>query len=250
MAADSRFAGLEPPEGDSAEKIVEVGSTGLCGFSGMLRFTRSASDARKRMVLRASTFELPAIIRQSLTLRETSTHGRFPEHFAEAVWGAVSPVWRRFASGLDEPFGRLGVRCRLADMVFLDRSSDGCVTCFTVRLQYSTHQIDARSFESRLEPPVIKGTISGAVSRFALHCFGMTSCIGEIPGIDFIHFQQAPANAIVEVFASAQRSKRCRSAIGGPVDIAVINRSGRYWIQSKRPSSNPLLQPAGEADTR
>ena len=91
----------------------------------------------------------------------------------------------------------------------------------------------AHTYDSRLEPPVIKRRHFGKVEVPAVHWLGMTSCIGDGAPLNAAACAADPAPAIITAFASAQTTRRCQSAIGGPIDIGRIDASGRRWLQNK-----------------
>ncbi len=242
MAADSRYAGLRPPLADMAQKVIGIGSSALCGFSGLLRFTRTVFNDRERTVIDEATFELPVIVSQLAPLRAQPKPENIASAFAEAVECAVAPIWKRFGGDLDEPFRHTQSRSnRLAELVYLDRSSDGYVSFFALELRHSSHRTGKRTYEILLERPVVKSRLFGKVRKPVVHWRGMTSCVADKGTLSMAEFHEGPAAAILRAFASAQMTRRCKSAIGGPIDIGSIDASGRRWIQSKREQtlSNP-----------
>jgi|HubBroStandDraft_1064217.scaffolds.fasta_scaffold02267_5 hypothetical protein len=235
MAADSRYVGLGPPLADRAHKVVGIGPSALCGFSGLLRFTRTVFNDQERTAIDEATFELPAIVSQLAPLQAQPKPENIASSFAEAVECAVAPIWKRFGGELDEPFRHPQSRSnRLAELVYLDRSPDGYVSFVALELRYSSHRTGTHTYEILLEKPVVKSRLFGRVPTPVVHWRGMTSCVADKGTLNMAEFQKGPAAAILKAFASAQMTRRCKSAIGGPIDIGSIGASGRRWIQSKR----------------
>jgi hypothetical protein len=234
MAADSRYAGLRPPLSDRAQKVVGIGPSALCGFSGLLRFTRTAVNGLEGTAINEATFELPAIVSQLPPLQAKSRPEDIAYAFSEAVEGALTPIWKRFGCELDEPFrhGRSPSN-RLAELLYLDRSPDGYVSFFALELRHSSQRSGRHTYEILLEKPVIKSRLFGRIRTPVVHWRGMTSCVADKATLSTADFQHRPAAAILRAFASAQMTQRCKSAIGGPVDIGSIDASGRRWIQNK-----------------
>jgi hypothetical protein len=232
MAADSRFRGLSS---DSAQKVVEIGASALCGFSGLLRFTRTTFDGQERTVIDEATFELPEIVSQLQPLQAQTKPDHVVTAFAKAVECAVAPFWARFGTGLDEPFGQVESPFnRLAELVYLDRSADGYVSFFVLELRHSSHRTNTQTYEILLDRPVVKSRFFGKVRTPVVHWKGMTSCITDKSALDAADLEENPAPAILQAFRSAQITRRCKSAIGGQIDIGCIDASGRRWIQTKR----------------
>ena len=232
LAADSRYAGLRSPLSDKAQKVIGIGPSALCGFSGMLRFTRTAFE--EGAVIEEETFELPRIIGDLPRLQEQSRPQDIAGAFTEAVQCAVAPIWKRFGAGLDEPFRRApSPSSRLAELVYLDRAPDGYVSFFTLELRYSSRRTDAHAYDILMEEPVVKNRLFGRVQTPMVHWRGMTSCVVDKGASSSVEFQKDPAATILRAFASAQLTQRCKSAIGGPIDIGSIDAFGRRWVQKK-----------------
>jgi hypothetical protein len=245
MAADSRYAGLCPPLADTAQKMVGIGPSALCGFSGLLRFTRTTFNTQEGVATEQATFELPAIVSELPPLQAQSRPEDITDAFAEAIQSAVVPIWKRFGTGLDEPFGRAHApSSRLAELVYLDRSPNGYVSFFVLELRHSSHRTGTRTYEVRLERPVVKLGLFGTVRAPVFHWHGMTSCLADHGTLNPAEFHECPTSTILKAFASAQMTRRCKSAIGGPVDICSIDASGRRWIQRKQQCQSRADQPS------
>jgi hypothetical protein len=108
------------------------------------------------------------------------------------------------------------------------------VSFFTLELRYSSRRTDAGAYEARMEGPVVKPRLFGKVRTPGVHWRGMTSCVADKGSLSMAEFRKDPAATILKAFASAQMTQRCKSAIGGPIDIGSIDASGRRWIQKKQ----------------
>lgn len=239
LSADSRYAGVSQSLRDSARKLLACGPTAICGLSGLVRFTRTEYDRHGEDVTSEKTFELSEIVDG---LDFDGTAGEEPElsvSFAQRLQQAFIPVWERFANQLDEPFGFSragwmdGVRLRLAQVFYVNRAGSGRAFLSTIDLEHTVHKSKSGQYGSVLEAPVIRPMFHDLVSRPRIFVRGKRSCAHLEPLSGPVDGDAAALRIIERIFEDARHGARCAAAVGGPVDVAVIDGSGRRWLKRK-----------------
>ena len=241
LSADSRYAHAPPCLRDSARKLIVYGPTALCGLSGLLRFTRTECDRRGDNGSRQITFELSDVAQGLDFAGVAGDEPGLAGMFIKRLHLALTPIWERFAIDLDEPFGFTATQAewkvvaplRLAQLFYVNREASGRAFLATIDLTHSIRRSNAGQYSSLLEAPVVRRLLFSAVVRPRLYVRGARRCVraealrGSVNG-------DAEALRIIErVFERARQSTQCAAAIGGPVDVAVIDAAGRRWLKQK-----------------
>lgn len=248
LAADSRYAGAKAAVRDSARKLLPCGSSALCGISGLLRFTRTELDRRDETPASQMTFELAEIITSTRFETCEDTEPALASAFAECLYQALVPVWSVFANQLDRPFNTKGASITnpsiltLAELFYASwNASDRPFLC-TITLKHSFHRSESGQYNSVLKRPVVQPVLDGPVTRPRIYLRGKRSCAypPPVPGLIKGDFQAV--EFIERIFRSAQLKRRCAMAIGGPIDIGVINPLGRRWLREKSACRIPVEQ--------
>jgi len=234
LAADSRYAHAPPRLRDSARKVIPCGPTSLCGLSGFLRFTRTECAGDGNHPGCESTFELSDVVER---LRFENAGGDEPElanSFARRLHQELAPIWERFAADLDElPFGGHGRQGKLSQLMYVSREASSRAFLATIDLTHSLRPSESGRFSSVLEEPVIRRLFFGPAAHPRLYVRGARRCVRPEPRFDSVEGDAEALRIIDEVFAHARHPGRCAAAIGGPVDVAVIDPSGRRWLKHK-----------------
>jgi hypothetical protein len=233
VSADSRYANAPKEIKDSAQKLLTFGSSALCGLSGQLRFTRTEHEPQRMILTNERTFYLSDIIRGLDDNKVPTDVPNIVQLFAEHLFATLRPIWEYFASELDEPFGTHPDRpLPLAELLYVDRMRDGHPVLFSIILKHSLHYSDTKRYCSILHAPVILNRHNGYVDRPITFLQGMKycACASRNPNVP----NEAAARKLIDsIFPDAQRGRRCGAAIGGPIDLAVIDKAGRRWLQHK-----------------
>jgi hypothetical protein len=168
LSADSRYAHAPAGVRDSARKLIVCGPTGLCGLSGLLRFTRTECERGGSHPVRQSTFELADVV-EGLGFEDAAgDEPGLASLFTKRLHVALAPIWERFAIDLDEPFGYQAAQARsmdslrLAQLCYLNRAASGRVFLATIDL---THSVRGNSghYSSVLEEPVVRRLLFSTV---------------------------------------------------------------------------------------
>jgi hypothetical protein len=243
LAADSRYANAPPRIRDSARKLILCGPTALCGLSGLVRFTRTEYDRHGNHLGRESTFELSDVVEK---LRFENAAGVEPElasWFAKRLHQELAPIWERFAIDLDElPFednGQQGksmdtLSLRLAQLFYVNREGSSRTFLATIDLTHSLRRSKSGRYSCVLEEPVVRRLFFGAVSDPCLYVRGARRCVRPEPRCGSVEGDAEALRIIDGIFARARHVGHCAAAIGGPVDVAVIDSSGRRWLKQKQ----------------
>jgi hypothetical protein len=233
VSADSRYANAPEEIRDSAEKLLAFGSSAVCALSGQLRFTRFEYGLRPDPLNGVRSFELADIVRGLDDCGPPADGRGAVRHFADSLYAGLQPVWESFASDLNEPFGlHLDRPLPLAELMYVDRLRDGRPVLSSIILKHSLHYTEARRYCSVLHSPIVTCRHEGQIERPVVYLQGMKFCAR--PGNDLnIPDDAAARTTINNIFNDARRKSRCRAAIGGPIDLAVIDENGRRWLQHK-----------------
>jgi hypothetical protein len=256
LAADSRYAGAPVAVRNSARKLLPFGPTALCGLSGLLRFTRTERVRRGHGIARETTFELSDVV-DGLGFEEApGDEAELSATFTRRLHRALVAVWERFAIDLDEPFGPSArwesaiVRSlRLAELVYVSREPSGRAFLSTIELRHSLRQSSSGQYSSFLEAPSVRQLLYAPVVQPCLYLRGARWCVRPEPLESTVDGDANALDIIERVFERAQYGKRCAAAIGGPVDVAVIDSSGRRWLKqkTKMPGLNMEIRAGGES---
>lgn len=228
VAADSRYAKAPLAIRDSARKLLVYGRTALCGLCGLLRFTRTEFDFAGD-ALRQTTLELAEVI-GGLEPLGMDWKSSSAERFAESLHAALAPVWATFTGGLDSPFGSSR---ELVQILYANRSAAGEVCVDGIDLKHSMRRSESGEYSSVLEAPVVRTIFHGTVHAQRLFIRGSKRCVSTAALGGKVDDDAAAVEAIDGVFRVSRREMRCAKAIGGPVDVAVIDSSGRRWLRRK-----------------
>jgi hypothetical protein len=140
------------------------------------------------------------------------------------------PVWERFAKGLDEP---LASGVDLAQILYANRTASGLPFVACINLRHCLRQQASGRYDSTLELPLTHYLLHDVtVHRPRVYLQGRKRCVLREP-IGTVHSEFDAMRAINNIFHRARHDRQCASAIGGPVDIAVIDALGRRWLQCK-----------------
>jgi len=212
----------------------------LCGLSGLLRFTRTEWDPSGDQLPRHITFELSDVVEgldfENVAGYEPGLAGLF----AERVHIALTPIWKRFAMDLNEPFG-YGVRkelmaarsLRLAQLFYVNREASGRAFLATIDLTHSLCRSNSGHYNSVLKAPAVRLFVRGA-----------RQCVRSEPPCGSVGRDAEALQILEAVFQRARHATRCAAAIGGPVDIAVIDTGGRRWLRQKPECRLPKTGPS------
>jgi hypothetical protein len=226
---------------DSARKLIVCGTTALCGLSGLLRFTRTEGNHRGDDLARQTTFELSDVV-DGLGFEEAA--GAEPQlagMFTTRLHLALAPIWERFALNLDEPFGYTAApaKCmdepslRLAQLFYANREASGRAFLATIDLTHSLRRSNSGHYSSVLEAPVVRRLLFSPVGQPRLYVRGSRRCVRPEPLCCPVDGDAEALRIIERVFERARHATRCAAAIGGPVDVAVIDAAGRRWLKQK-----------------
>jgi hypothetical protein len=162
--------------------------------------------------------------------------------FTRRLHQELAPIWERFAIDLDEPpFGYNGrqgksidaLSLRLAQLFYVNREASSRAFLATIDLTHSLRPSEFGRFSSVLEEPVIRRLYFGAVADVRLYVRGARRCVHPELRCSSVEGDAEALRIIDGVFARARHGGRCAAAIGGPVDVAVIDSSGRRWLKQK-----------------
>jgi hypothetical protein len=239
LSADSRYAHAPSALRDSARKLVVWGPTALCGLSGLLRFTRTERCGRGVGRVRQSTFDLADVVAGLPFEDANSDEPGLASLFAKRLYLALAPIWERFAIDLDEPFGYKAAQAksmdslRLAQLFYVSYVTSSRAFLATIDLTHSIHRSNSGRYSSVLEEPVVRRLVFSAAVSPRLYVRGARRCVRPEPFCGPVDGEVEALRIIEGVFADARDSPRCAAAIGGPVDVAVIDSSGRRWLKQK-----------------
>jgi hypothetical protein len=161
--------------------------------------------------------------------------------FTRRLHLALGRIWGRFAIDLDEPFGCAAAQAastvvpslQLAQLFYANREVSGRAFLATIDLTHSLRRSSSGRYSSVLEAPVVRRLLFSAVAHPRLYFRGKRRCMSAVPPIDSVHGDAEALRIIEAVFERARYATRCAAAIGGPVDIAVIDNAGRRWLKRK-----------------
>jgi hypothetical protein len=210
----------------------------MCALWGLLRFTRSSSSSGGDDAATEFTFELSDVV-QSINMENSGGDPDFAARFAERLYHRLGSIWEHFATHLDRPFtseqgiGEETASRRLAQIVYANRCDDGTAFLSTIDLMHTIRRSGTGSYDSVLHRPIVRLVLHGAVQRPQVHMRGKLSCAQPPAPLLAGEGDAGAMRAIDAIFAGAQRSARCAAAIGGPIDVGVIDGSGRRWLRRK-----------------
>lgn len=232
LAADSRYTNAPDAIRDTAEKLLNVGSTALCALSGYIHFTRTMGVAIDGADVQNSV-RLASFVREADRMSPSGCCG--PHALAERLFARMQGVWSALASGLDEPFGaRVGTLEPLAKLLYLDRAADGRSTLASIELKHVIERVSAQ-YTSALEFPLVRVVYEGHALAPTAFIAGSQVGIAQC-GAAEVDDERGALAFIAQVFAKAQRDPTLNNRVGGPVDVAAIGASGRRWLRKKEPA--------------
>jgi hypothetical protein len=191
--------------------------------------------------VRQSTFELVDVV---AGLRFEDAAGDEPglaSLFTKRLHLVLAPIWERFAIDLDEPFGYKAAQAksmdslRLAQLFYVSQAASSPAFLATIDLTHSVHRSSSGHYSSVLEEPVVRRLLFSAVVDPRLYVRGARRCVRPEPLCGSVDGEAEALRIIEGIFADARHSPRCAAAIGGPIDVAVIDSSGRRWLRQKTP---------------
>lgn len=161
--------------------------------------------------------------------------------FTKRLHLALDPIWKRFASDLDEPFGCTAAQAeptvvpslRLAQLFYVNREASGRAFLATIDLTYSLRRSKSGRYSSVLETPVVRQLLFSAVVQLRLYVRGTRRCVRPEPLCGPVAGDVEALRIIEGIFERTRHVTRCATAIGGPVDVAVIDTAGRRWLRRK-----------------
>jgi hypothetical protein len=208
---------------------VPWGATALCGISGLIRFTRTEFDLRRAVITNESSLDLAEVIGELIPGPAGADEPAGANALARELYHALLPLWWRLARGLDEPF--LAPH-RLTDLLYANRGPSGLAFIASIPIRHCLRRSDSGFYESLIQLPQVRPLFHGRAERACFFARGRTECFDSIPlGRD--SSDEDAVRVLNAIFQRAAGDPRCASVVGGPVDIAVIDSSGRHWLQQK-----------------
>lgn len=223
ISADSRHDGGPATEADHAQKIFRCGANAVCAISGSLRMTVTRPNGE------ASTFDVAGTLdRIAKSLEEGDAD---PAVIAQAMQAELQPFW---AKHLAEPVGSpLSSRtlARSVSTILVARRLPASGEMQLVQIQFPfLERYEAGSgWFHELRPPIIyPADPTRPLAQGKTECMGISP--DEPPDTDT---RESTLATIQALYARTQHEPYCKSIIGGPVDIAVIDAEGVRWLQQK-----------------
>jgi hypothetical protein len=241
LSADSRYVHAPPDLRNSARKLIVFGPTALGGLSGLLRFTRTECDRRGNDLTRQTTFELSDVAEGLDFEGAAGDEPGLADMFTERLHLALAPIWERFTMDLDEPFGCTAAQAeskavpslRLAQVFYVNREPSGRAFLATISLTYSLRRSNSGHYNGVIGVPIVRRLFFSAVVQPGLYVRGARWCVRREPLRGSVDGDAGALRIIERVFERAQIATQCAAAIGGPVDVAVIDAAGRRWLKQK-----------------
>lgn len=241
LSADSRYVNAPLGLRDTARKLIACGRSTLCGLSGLLRFTRTERDRPGAPLAQRTTFDLSNVVEQLRFEEANVTEPQLADLFAKHLHLALAPIWERFAINLDEPFGYTaspGLRAemqslRLAQLFYANREASGRAFLANIDLTHTLRRSNSGRYSSVLDVPIVRRSLFSRVKQPRLYLRGLKRCVRPEPLYGTVDGDADALLIIQRVFERARYATRCATAIGGPVDIAVIDAAGRRWLKHK-----------------
>jgi hypothetical protein len=228
VAADSRYDGGDPARKDHARKVFLCGKRAVCAISGSLILHARTQDAGGTP--RQGSFALGEFV-------ETLS-GAVPEAAADdqIAWindrlhSALERFWKEHIGG--RPLGRplsswLGA-ASVCTLLFVKQEPSGEV--LLAQVQFPFREIRSQSgWLHELQKPVVRP----ADPERPL-AQGATTC----PRIDPsepppVETHERTVETLRRLFSQSRDGGYCEEVIGGPIDIAFIDRDGAAWIARK-----------------
>jgi hypothetical protein len=127
----------------------------------------------------------------------------------------------------------VGTRGHLAQLFYVNRAASGHAFVATIDLEHTVYRSESGRYDSVLAPPVLRLVFHGPVLQSRILARGKRSCAHLEPVSGSMLGDAAALHTIERIFDRARRGARCAAAVGGPIDVAAIDGSGRRWLQRK-----------------
>jgi hypothetical protein len=219
IAADSRHDGGDPALRDQARKIFLCGPRGVCAISGALRL--SVNDA---------TLDIVALLDAASQRIPEAPASQQAAFLASQLHAGISAFWQEHVNHrrLAQPLARLLLATSVSNVLFAQREPTGEIGLYQIFFPFRQSEDPEGGWVHTLRDPVIQPA-DGARPLAQ----GKTECMRIRP-------DQPPAVAtrdqtLETIRALYQRTQLtddfCRSIIGGPTPIAVIEPDGHtHWL--------------------
>lgn len=229
LSADSRHDGGDPSRRDEARKIFLCGKAAVCGISGALRLEVKANDE-------TGAFDVPALL-NTVSAEMAVSEDQSPEKLLATVRGALTrrlhEFWNRHLTGrrVAEPMSRRLGAASVFTLLFAARApQEEAVTLVQVMFPFREFRLADGTWAHELSEPI---TRYADPSRPLAQ--GRTDCMRIRPDQPPDTATRPATLATMEsLYGRAREVESCEAVIGGPVDIAVIEKTGdARWLRRK-----------------
>lgn len=214
LAADSRHDGGDPAERDQARKIFLCGPHGVCAISGALRVT-----------VRESTLNIAALLSD---LSQRIPEGPAEEQvrfLARKLHEEIDGYWQKNIQDqrLAQPLTKLLLAPTVSTILFAKRDPSGEMFLYQIFFPFRQAQHAEGGWLHTLRDPVIQpADPNRPLAQGKTDCMNIRA--DEPPAV------ATPEETLGTIRFLYQRSQQfddfCRSIIGGPTHIAIIDPAG------------------------
>ncbi|MEZ5353145.1 MAG: hypothetical protein R2762_10960 [Bryobacteraceae bacterium] len=220
VSADSRHDGGPAAEADEAKKIFLCGPHAVCAISGALRMTvtRPSGDA--------ATFDLSAALDRAARAATIDVRANV---IAAAIYAELRTFWvQHLAMPVAARLSERTLAPSVSTILFAHRDPDtGKVELAQIQFPFVETQVAGGAWTHELRPPVIRP--ADAARPLAQ---GKTECMmiraDEPPAVETRAQTLATVKAL---YARTQTDDYCKSIIGGPIHVAVLDEEGARWLE-------------------
>jgi hypothetical protein len=222
VTADSRHDGGPAAEADQARKIFLCGPDAVCAISGSLRVTVTRPTGE------ATTFDVAGTLERAAKSLDA---GADAETVAQAIQSELGPFWEKHLSDpVASPLSSRTLARSVSTILFARRVAEsGEMQLAQIQFPFHERQDAGGGWLHELRPPVIHA--ADAARPLAQ---GKTECMGirpdEPPDVET---RESTLAAVRILYERTQADAYCRTIIGGPVDVAVIDAGGPRWLARK-----------------
>ncbi|MEZ5399421.1 MAG: hypothetical protein R2729_07105 [Bryobacteraceae bacterium] len=219
VTADSRHDGGPAAEADQARKIFLCGPSAVCAISGALRMTVTRPNGE------AATFDLSAGLEK---VAKDAPPDLTPAQVAAAIYADLRTFWVQYlASPIGAPLSSRTLARSVSTILVARRlPGSGQMELVQIQFPFTETRVD-KGWVHELRPPAIHP--ADAERPLAQ---GKTECMGirpdEPPSVETREETLATIDAL---YTRTQSDSYCKSIIGGPVRVAVIDVEGARWLR-------------------
>jgi hypothetical protein len=234
MSADSRFTNTPVPQREQAQKIFRAGQAGVCAVSGNLVFNGTTTDDLTGKTTKHH-LDVTAVVSSAAEGLSNEPAAAQVHFLADQIYHALQAYWRIAVEQkrLSAPINPTGEPTESSVCTLLFAKREGVqVMLYQVQFSFAEYRHVRGYWVNHLRRPDIIRLDPNLELRAAAQ--GKTRCAPSVNQPYPVRSRTALVQAINATYAEAtSASSECSEAVGGPVDIAVVDERGFHWLQKK-----------------